>query len=554
MSFVEIISVISAIMGVISGIGTLISIHFEIKGKREITVKKFMLIVFAVSLVVFLVSFVISKKSSSSVSTTGGSDNSITESIDFSTSNTDSNSSDSKDDSSSSTIIELPVNDDTSNSTIREIYMEPIKDSSCQIKSLLDYFYNAPKATTSKYIDNVSSKEQINEYQFVPQFSGIHRFEFSDVPNGIDYRLRIFNPGREEISSGNDLDNGDGLTVSMTAGETYYVIVEQYRNIGSYSLNIGRKKGIIDIADYTKVSDIIQYTDQENDYLFKAHLDGVYRFEFSDVPNGTDLSLMVFNSGWEQIGSARDLDNNDGLTVSLSAGENYYIRVKQYRNIGSYSLNIGRKKGIADITGYTIVSDSIQYSDQENDYLFKASVDGVYRFEFSDVPNGTDLSLMVFNSGWEQIGSARDLDNNDGLTVSLTAGENYYIRVKQYRNIGPYTLNIGKKKVITDITGYNVVSDSIQYTNQENDYLFKAHEDGEYRFEFSNVPNGTNLELKVFNSGWEQMRSAYNLQNGDGLTVSIANGEIYYIRVIQCNEKGNYSLSVKGIIEDEYLS
>lgn len=84
------------------------------------------------------------------------------------------------------------------------------------------------------------------------------------------------------------------------------------------------------------------------------------------------MRLGIYNSGWEQIDSCGDLDNDDGLTEKLKTGETYYIRVEQYNNLGSYTLNIGRKKDIADITNYTSVSDSMQYTLQENDYSYTA--------------------------------------------------------------------------------------------------------------------------------------------------------------------------------------
>ena len=95
----------------------------------------------------------------------------------------------------------------------------------------------------------------------------------------------------------------------------------------------------MDITNYTAVSDSIQYTNQENDYLYLAENDGVHRFEFSDVPNGTDLNMVIYNSGWEQLKKEYNLDNGGGLTYSLTAGETYHIRVEQYRGVGSYKLN-----------------------------------------------------------------------------------------------------------------------------------------------------------------------------------------------------------------------
>ena len=255
--------------------------------------------------------------------------------------------------------------------------------------------------------------------------------------------------------------------------------------------------------------------------------------------------MRIYNSGWEEVKSDYNLDNGDGLTENLTAGEKYYIRVEQYREYGAYTLNVGQKKETVDITNFTAVSDSIQYTDQKNDYLYVAGNEGTHRFEFSDVPNGTDLRLRIYNSGWEEMKSDYDLDNGDGLTEFLTAGETYYIRVEQYREYGVYTLNIGPKKEVVDITNNTAVSDSIQYTDQENDYIFKAKSEGTYILAFSNVLEGNSFRLGGYNSGWEELKSDYNLGNDGGVEVSLSEGESYFIRVTQYNGSGNYILTAE---------
>lgn len=441
---------------------------------------------------------------------------------------------------------ENPV-DIISNSNTLQI--SPITYSEYDIEPIYMSSIDIPPAIISKLQGNISEGNLYNDYEFIPQVDGTHRFEFSDVPDGTDLRLKICNSGMEELKSDYGLDNGDGLTVSLSANKIYHIRVEQYRNTGSYTLNIGCKNTVTDISTFNVVSDNIQYTNQENDYSFFAALDGIYRFDFSNVPDGTDLRLRVYNSGWEEIKSDYNLDNGDGLTVPLSAGNIYYIRVEQYNQTGFYTLNVGLQKATVDISAYTAISDSIQYTGQSNNYTFSASVNGTYRFEFLNVPNGTDLRLRIYNSGWEEIRSDYNLDNGDGLTVPLSAGKMYYIQVQQYNNIGSYTLNIGKKKPITDISASKIVSDSIQYTDQENDYLFSPIADGEYRFEFANVPNGTKLRLKIYNDGMEELKSDYNLDNNDGLTIFLSSSEKYYIRVAYYDGFGNYSLKTINIVE-----
>ena len=530
----------------ISAIASLLLIFVDTKEKKHISFKKF---IFLLSIVCFVVFGIDSLGNMLSGEGIKGKDKS--------NSNDGVESSGASENKTESGGIYVGLNDekpadenptDEEEEAVNEkeiLGIDPITYNTYNADAIEDSPFEIQPNDIIELSGEISNEGQSNDYEYIPPLSGTYRFEFSNVPNGTDFRMRIYNSGWEQIEVNSDLDNGDGITKSLTAGEKYYIRVEQYRAYGPYTLNIGQKKEIYDITNYTAVSDSIQYTDQENDYLFVAENDGIYRFEFSNVPNGTDFRMRIYNSGWEQMEVNSDLDNGDGISKSLMAGEVYYIRVEQYREIGPYTLNVGQKKEIYDITNYTAVSDSIQYTDQENDYLFVAENDGIYRFEFSNVPNGTDFRMRIYNSGWEQMEVNSDLDNGDGITKSLTAGGKYYIRVEQYRANGPYTLNIGQKKEIYDITNYTRVSDSIQYTDQENDYLFVAKSEGTYIFKFSNITEGNSFRLCVFNSGWERLKWASDLGNGSGIEVPLSEGESYYIRVSQYDGGGDYILNVR---------
>ena len=77
--------------------------------------------------------------------------------------------------------------------------------------------------------------------------------------------------------------------------------------------------------------------------------------------------------------------------------------------------------------------------------MYVAKRTGKHRLEFSQLLNGTDVSLSIYNSGWEHIDSTYIYDKGDGLSIELTAGETYYIRVKQFNNIATYTLKYSAK-------------------------------------------------------------------------------------------------------------
>ncbi len=435
------------VLSVVSAIASLLSIVFDVPQKVSVSLKTFILLL---SIACALFFWIISIDSDGSKTDDSSEQPSVLLPDPDSPTDSFEGTNDMDDDSSTST----PGNDPT-DEPIAAPSDPPVNSNILQISPLTS---NVQKVVAITRIPlevfpteiitvagEIFEEDQSVDYEFVPQTSGRYRFEFSDVPDGTDLWLGVYNSGWEKIDSRSDLDNGDGLTVSLNEGELYYVRVEHYNNFSQYVLNIGLKKPITDISTVTAVSDSIQYTDQQNDYSFSAALSGQYRFEFSDVPDGTDLWLGVYNSGWEKIDSRSDLDNGDGLTVSLNEGELYYVRVEHYNNFSQYVLNIGLKKPITDISTVTAVSDSIQYTDQQNDYSFSTSSSGRYRFEFSDVPDGMDLWLGVYNSGWEKIDSSSNLDNGDGLTIELAPNKEYFIRASYYYNYGGYTLNVTRQ-------------------------------------------------------------------------------------------------------------
>ena len=536
---------ILALISLITGIASLLSIFFDIERKIPISAKSFILILSVISLI-----FYGCQRAATQPDNDLPIENNAAFGQDYNEDLTDTSASSSLSSTSSNdpeSLGQAPTADSTKNlesSSENLLQVEPIPSIPYSVPSIRNTEHTVSPATITSFSGKFVTKNQCAEYEIIPQFDGKYRFEFSNVPDGVDLLLSIKNGSGEILKSDYDLDNGDGITLTLSANNRYYAKVEPYNNVGSYTLNIGNKKPCVDSSKYTKVFDSIQYTGQQNDYSFVPAVSGKYRFEFSDVPDGTDLKMYIYNSGWEYLQSDYDLDNGDGITISLDAQHTYYIRVEQFDSIGSYGLNIGHKKTVTDISPYTAVTDSIQYTGQQNDYSFVPAVSGKYRFEFSDVPDGTDLKMYIYNSGWEYLQSDYDLDNGDGITISLDAQHTYYIRVEQFENIGSYTMNIGHKKGVTDISLYTIVTDSIQYTDQQNDYSFVSSVSGEYRFELSAVPEGTDLMMYIYNSGWEYLQSDYDLDNGDGITISLEANKTYFIRIWQYNQYGSYTVNV----------
>ena len=215
--------------------------------------------------------------------------------------------------------------------------------------------------------------------------------------------------------------------------------------------------------------------DQVDTYFFTPSVTGRYRFEISGLTSGTDhkVNLVIKNSGDGIVDSTSyGITNGNGLTIkNMQAGETFQVQVKQYTGLDSYTLSIGNQKETLDVTGYTVVKDSIEFKDQRNVYLFTPPITGRYRFEISNLTKGSDheVNLLVYNSGGgEEASTSYGIMNGDGLTIaSMQAGQTYEIQIRQYSGIDSYNLNIGYQKDSLDITGFNIIADSIQYRDQK---------------------------------------------------------------------------------------
>ena len=344
----------------------------------------------------------------------------------------------------------------------------------------------------------------------------------------------------------NDTSSTTTTTTQTTEPEIQTITIDSIKDTSCAINSIKTVKHSFDKAEIQTYSGTISEKKQVDEYTFEAEVSGVYRFEFSDVPDAVYFNLIILKSGGSKLKSSSSIGSGKGITTTLEEGQTYKIQVKQSKNTGSYNLNVGKPNTVLDITQYNQISDSMVYTAQENRYAYTTPRSGRYRFEFTGIPDATYLNLVIYNSGWEKIKSNYyDMHNGNGITADLEGNKTYYIKVLQKKNDGDYTLLIGCPKEIKDISKYTIVSDKIQYTDQINRYKMTASNDGTHRFEFADVPDATYFNLVIYNSGWEKIKSNYyDMHNGDGITAQLEKGKTYFVTVIQKKKTGKYSLKI----------
>ncbi len=375
---------------------------------------------------------------------------------------------------------------------------------------------------------HLSSDDARDVFSYTAPRDGRYGFEIKNLSANDGVRIMVFSSSGDNVM---DAWSGYGYA-NMTAGETYEIQVRQDDGYPEYTLNIYPQKPTVDLSAVTTVFDQTIFTDQKNVYSFTAPISGKYHFELSEVMNGVGFRMMM----WDK------LENNimdawgGSASVNLEAGETYEFQIRQDDEFGSYKLSIGFQKATVDLTGVTVAYDSIQFTDQKNIYTFTAPVSGKYHFELSEVMNGVGFRMMM----WDK------LENNimdawgGSASVNLEAGETYEFQIRQDDEFGSYKLSIGSQKEPADITGYDIITDSITFEDQKNIYRFTPETSGKYTFTLTNYDGTCSFRLMAWDNYENDIMDTYS-ESG---SVNLESGITYEIQVRQDEGYSSYKLLV----------
>lgn len=336
-----------------------------------------------------------------------------------------------------------------------------------------------------------------------------------------------------------DTDN-DNVSYESSYDTTVEVedeIEETTEYVPSYntiSVNeISNKSLSTDDVEFIYYSDSIDSDDEIDSYSFIPIRSGTYRIDFSEVYSGVDFDVFVYDSLGEQISCNYGCGNNEGLTVYLEDNEEYTISIEESGGYSSYDMTIGQQKKKIDITDYTTIYDSIEFNDQINKYNFVAPIDGIYRFDFSEIYNNINFDVFIYNHLGEQVGCNYGRSNGEGITICMEKGENYSLTVEESGGFSTYTLDIGYPHKSNEIGSFYTINDSISFTDQCNTYHFSCNDENEHSFVIDGMTDCV-VDVFVYNEYGEQIDCNYGCSNGDGVTV-------YDKCKIEINERQGFS-------------
>lgn len=302
--------------------------------------------------------------------------------------------------------------------------------------------YTAANAKFVTYTGTIVQEEQDDRYQLTPEISGVYRLDLSNMVNGFAIRLYVFDDAGNTVDHVWYAESGSGLTVSLEAGKTYTVSAQEAEGAGDYTLTIGMQKETVDISAVDVVEDATEYTDQQNLYTFLPQNSGVYRFDLSEIQNGVEVRLYVYDSLGYTVDHRWSI-GNDGLSVTLNANEVYTILVEQSVQTGRYLMRIGRQQACVNLSGGQTAKDAITFQDQVNNYTYTPQKSGEYVIGLGGLKNEFEVRVEVKDSlGYDVSYDSETVDDSKMMTISLEEGEAYSIAVKYRSNLGTYQIAI----------------------------------------------------------------------------------------------------------------
>jgi hypothetical protein len=176
----------------------------------------------------------------------------------------------------------------------------------------------------------------------------------------------------------------------------------------------------------------------EVEFGLEPGFDGTYYLQTMD--SDQQMIVRLYDNAGRCVASYVSEENGDGIAVEMKADHMYSLKVeRRFADTGNFHLRWWLQKQTEDITNYGAVRDSIDFNQQENVYLFRCSASQKYRFCFTEATEAMGLKVYIYDSNWNQIAVAVDVDAGFGPYADFQVGQNYYVKVSAY-SCGDYTM------------------------------------------------------------------------------------------------------------------
>ena len=287
------------------------------------------------------------------------------------------------------------------------------------------------------------------------------------------------------------------------------------------------------------------------EYAYTAPRDGRYYIKVTDVSANCYIDGGVYDDLGNSVVSLWGKGDREEM-IELEEGGNYTVKIEQYsieRDNTNFKVSIIAQKETTDISEVSEIKDQITFYRQKNVYTFTPKINGSYRFEITNKTANAKFKLMAWDTYDSNIMEVTAGGYEDGETIELEADTIYTIQVRQEEGIGQYTLHICQQKEKIDVSGYTEIDDSIQFTDQNIYYDFKAPATGIYLIQVGNFREQFGVECNIYDENIQELASNrlladYKSQKKYDKGIELEKGKEYFVQISENNGGGDYSLLI----------
>ncbi|EYK98303.1 SdrD B-like domain-containing protein, partial [Staphylococcus aureus] len=307
--------------------------------------------------------------------------------------------------------------------------------------------------------------------------------------------------GNRSVSTGNAL----GFTNNQSGGAG-----QEVYKIGNYVWEDTNKNGIQELGEVgVKGVTVVAYdnktnkevgrtiTDEKGGYLIPNLPNGDYRVEFSNLPQGYEVTPS-------KQGNNEELDSNGvSSVITVNGKDNLSADLGIYKpkyNLGDYVWEDTNKNGIQDQDEKGISGVTVTLKDENGNVLKTVTTDADGKYKFTDLDNGNYKVEFTTPEGYTPttVTSGSDIEkDSNGLTTTgvingadnMTLDSGFY-KTPKY-NLGNYVWEDTNKDGKQDSTEKGISGVTVTLKNENGEVLQTTKTDKDGKYQFTGLENGT---------------------------------------------------------------
>jgi len=438
---------------------------------------------------------------------------------------------------------------------------------------------NAIPLTENQWADgNLPTSSDVQWFSFTA--TAFNQYLHAAFGTLTDLYVQVYTSGGATVGSETNLYGSTTNTSrTLSSGQTYYIRVRPCNSnySGTYQIafnasttapNVQVPANAIPLTVNVWADGSIP-TDGQQWFVFTATASPQY-IHFSTIGSLTDVYVQVYDSNSGAVGSETNLSSSTtNISLTLSSGQRYYIRVKPYNTSGTGSSGTYQIAFNTSTTAPNFQLPAVPIPLTENVWANIPTAGGVQWFTFTATAStqyihfkGSSLT-QVYDSSGGAVGSETNLSTSAATpgrtSVSLISGKTYYIRVRN--SSGTYQIGFnksttapgGSRNEAIPITANQWADGNLLTFINEEWFSFTATASTQY-IHFSTSGTLKDVYVQVYNSsGTTTVGNETNLY-GSGTNTrtsrSLTSGQTYYIKVrpygsssSDTNSRGTYRIA-----------